>query len=75
MEQTLFRHKNILFRLLSQPAYRDIFPYKHAASKYYVTIKTFFMQAAHFHCSHNHLKSICFRTELQLEVEQLYTNY
>ena len=44
--------------LLSQTAYRDIFSIY--TPSYYVTIKTFFMQAAHFQCCHNHFKSICF---------------
>ena len=37
--------------LLSQAAYRDIFSIK--TPRYYVTIKTFFMKAAHFQCYHN----------------------
>ena len=44
MEQTLYKHKNISFRLLSQPAYPDT-PSKDPARKYYITIKTSIMQA------------------------------
>ena len=34
MKQTLYKHKNILSRLLSQPAYREyFFPYKQPAKK------------------------------------------
>ena len=44
--------------LLSQTAYRDVFSIQ--TPSYYVTIKTFFMQAEHLQCCHNHLKSISF---------------
>ena len=44
--------------LLSQTTYRDIFSIE--TPRYYVAIKAFFMQAAHFQCCHYHLKSICF---------------
>ena len=47
--------------LLSHTAYQDIFSIK--TSGYYVTIKTFFIQAVHFQCCHNYLKYIFFLGE------------
>ena len=68
MDCTLHRHKNITdpYCLLGHVFHINI-------QLLHVTIRTFFMQAAHLQCCHNHLKSIIFRRELQLEAEQMYT--
>ena len=58
MEQTLFKRKSILFRLLIPPYF---FPYKHPARKKYATLRTSFIQATHFQCCHNNLKSVFFK--------------
>ena len=69
MEQTLFKRKSILFRLLIPPYF---FPYKHPARKKYATLRTSFIQATHFQCCHNNLKSVFFK---EIEVEQMFTTY
>ena len=54
MEQNLYRHKNI-----TEPNHLSGY-FFHINIQLLCRHKNFFMQAAHFQCGHNHLKSICF---------------
>ena len=54
---------------------RIFFTYKHPAKKSYAPIKTFFKQAAHFYVVTIIWNLSVFRTELQLDVEHMYTIY
>ena len=61
MKQTFYKHKNILYRLLSQLVYQDILFYRDTQLKSNTSPKkTSFMQTTHVQCCHNYLKSICF---------------
>ena len=42
----------------ASPPIAILFPYKHPARNKYVTLKTSFIQATHFQCCHNYLKSM-----------------
>ena len=53
--------KQILYKHRASPSVGIFLLCKHPARKLYVTLRTSFVQATHFECCHNHLKSICFQ--------------